>query len=141
MRCTPGLPAMPASGEVAPPADSGVLEPSPAAELMGRGARGEVVVLAVFAGGWGLLYGVIINLWFWPFLTGLGASGWAPGLSLAEGIKRYALYYLVTSLVWDAMRVLGNAALVAVFGAATLRALRRFQARFQFTYLPGGHRE
>jgi energy-coupling factor transport system substrate-specific component len=100
------------------------------------GSRRELAVLAAFAGLAGLFYGVVINLWFWPFMIGPAEQYWQAGVTLAETMQRYAVYYLATSLLWDAFAVAGNVALVLAFGAATLRALRRFQQRFSFEYEP-----
>lgn len=99
-----------------------------------RHPRIEIPLLVVFAAFWGLLYGVLINLWFWPFLAGLGAQGWERGLGLSETLQRYLLYYGATSLIWDLSRVAGNVALLLAFGKPTLRVLRRFQRRFDFIY-------
>jgi energy-coupling factor transport system substrate-specific component len=101
-------------------------------------SRTEIVVLAGYAGLCGLFYGVVINLWFWPFMTGPADQYWQAGVSFAETVQRYALYYTATSLLWDVFAVAGNLFLVAVFGAATLRALRRFHQRFEFEYRPVG---
>jgi energy-coupling factor transport system substrate-specific component len=98
-------------------------------------SKAEVVVLAGYAGLCGLFYGVVINLWFWPFMTGPADQYWAAGITLGETVRRYAVYYVATSLVWDVFAVAGNIALVALFGAATLRALRRFHQRFEFAVL------
>lgn len=105
--------------------------------LQGEGRWGEVVVLAAFGGLWGLLYGGIMNIWFWPFATGPVEQYWTPGLPVLETLQRYAVFYLATSLWWDAMRSAGNVALILVIGLPTLRALRRFRQRFAFDYLPG----
>ncbi len=94
----------------------------------------EIVILAVFGLLWGFLYGAIMNLWQWAFITGPQAQSWAPGMSLGETVQRYVVFYLVTSLVWDAIAATGNVALVLLFGPATLRALRRFKQRFEFRY-------
>jgi energy-coupling factor transport system substrate-specific component len=85
----------------------------------------------------GLFFGIVINLWFWPYMTGPADQYWQAGVGLAETVRRYAVYYLATSLLWDVFAVAGNVLLVMVFGAATLRALRRFQQRFDFEYQPG----
>lgn len=110
----------------------------PLARLAGArpGSRRELALLAVFAAVWGLLFGAIMNLWFWPFLAGPAEQYWQAGISLAETARRYLAYYLATSLVWDALRLVGNAGLMLVFGAATLRALRRFGQRFTYQYQP-----
>ncbi len=93
---------------------------------------GEVAVLAVFGGWWGLVYGMIMNIWFWPFAMGSADQYWQPGIGVPDTIQRYAVFYLATSLVWDALRAGGNILLLALFGVPTLRALRRFRQRFSF---------
>jgi energy-coupling factor transport system substrate-specific component len=107
--------------------------------LRGRpGSRRELWLLAVFAGLGGLFFGVVINLWFWPYMVGPADQYWQAGVGLAEAVRRYAVYYVATSLLWDLFAVGGNVLLMLVFGAATLRALRRFRQRFEFEYQPRG---
>lgn len=101
-----------------------------------QGTRFEVAALAAFGALWGLLYGGIMNIWFWPFVSGPAALYWQPGLSLAETLVRYAAFYRATSLVWDLPGAAGNMLLILAVGAPTLRALRRFQRRFAFNYRP-----
>lgn len=103
------------------------------------GARREVWVLALFAGYWGLLFGAIMNLWFWPFAVGPMQMHWTPGIGVWETVQRYLVFYVVTSLAWDMARAIGNFVLVAFAGAAILRVLRRFQMRFDFVQLPSRH--
>lgn len=104
------------------------------------GANGwrEVLVLALFGGVWGLIYGGVMNLWFWPYASGPVEQHWQAGASVWDGLVRYAAFYVATSLIWDVFRLVGNAALTIAFGLPTLRALRRFQLRFAFTYRPAG---
>ena len=96
----------------------------------------EILVLAVFGFLWGFLYGAIMNLWQWPFIMGPQAQSWAAGLGITQTLQRYLAFYLVTSLVWDAIAALGNVLLMLAFGAPALKALRRFQNRFAFNYMP-----
>lgn len=95
----------------------------------------EIVVLSLFSAFWGFLYGAIMNIWFWPYATGPVAHYWQPGMGIFDAIQRYALFYVVTSLVWDLFRALGNIALMVAIGGATLRVLRRFKRRFDFSYV------
>lgn len=97
--------------------------------------RLELGVLAAWGAISGLLYGAIMNLWFWPFLSEPSGTNlnWQPGAGLRETLLRYALFYLVTSLWWDAFRAFGNALLILTLGIPLLKLLRRFQTRFQFT--------
>jgi len=92
----------------------------------------EFVALCVFGFAWGLLYGAIVNLWFWPWAVGVPGQTWTPGLGLWETVRRYGAFYIVTSLVWDTARAAGNVALLLLLGPATLRALSRFRQRFYF---------
>lgn len=93
--------------------------------------RAEVWLLAMFGALWGFAFGALMNLWTFPFIAApvqtVNLPTAAPQLDFA---RRYAAYYLLTSLVWDLWRALGNFALILALGAATLRVLRRFQARF-----------
>ncbi len=103
----------------------------PARCIARPGGRGEVALLCAYGYVWGLLYGALINLWFWPF-AGAGALYWEPGLGIAETLRRYWAFYLATSLGWDALRAITNVVLIAALGGPILKELRRFQARFHF---------
>jgi energy-coupling factor transport system substrate-specific component len=102
----------------------------------GQGKWREVVVLAAFGGIWGLVYGAVMNVWFWPYASGPVEQHWQAGSIWMDGLARYAAFYLATSLVWDIFRLVGNAGLMLAIGLPTLRALRRFQRRFAFSYEP-----
>ena len=98
----------------------------------------EIIVLATFGLLWGFLYGAIMNLWQWPFIMGPQGQSWAAGLGFNDTLQRYMAFYLVTSLVWDAIAATGNVLLIVAFGAPALRALRRFKQRFAFSYTSEG---
>ena len=102
----------------------------PRHSTMGR----RVVDLAIFGAIWGLLFGALMNLYFWPFTApGVDADSalyWQPGLSLAETVERYAHFYAVTSLGFDLFRAVGNVVLVILLGAPILKLLERYRTRF-----------
>ncbi|MEW5959220.1 MAG: ECF transporter S component [Chloroflexota bacterium] len=102
--------------------------------LGGEGRQREVLILAAFGGLWGLLYGAIMNIWFWPYAAGPVEQYWEPGLALVDTLQRYAVFYLATSLLWDTLRSTGNVLYMVAVGLPTLRALRRFRQRFAFDY-------
>jgi energy-coupling factor transport system substrate-specific component len=108
-------------------------------ELM-RHPKAEPVMLAVWGGTLGFIFGAIMNIWFWPYLAGgagqMPGTTWQPGMSVATTLRNYLLFYAVTSLWWDLARAFGNAALVLLFGGAILRVLRRFRSRFRFDVAP-----
>ncbi len=101
---------------------------------LARRPRLEAALIATWGLGLGLIFGALMNVWFWPYVFGAGQSEiyWQPGLPLAETVKRYALFYAVTSLWWDLGRAAGNFLLLLLFAAPVLRLLRRFQRRFYF---------
>ena len=92
----------------------------------------DIVVLSTFGFIWGLLYGAIINIWFWPYAAGPVDQTWSPGLNLGDTLARYGTYYVVTSLAWDLARAVGNAAMILLLGPPVVRALGRFRRRFHF---------
>jgi energy-coupling factor transport system substrate-specific component len=96
--------------------------------------RAETAMLAVWGLAWGFAFGALMNIWFWPYLAPPGGSElyWQPGVGLAETLKRYAAFYVITSLWWDVMRAAGNFVLLFLFAGPILRLLRRFQQRFYF---------
>jgi energy-coupling factor transport system substrate-specific component len=98
--------------------------------------RSRVVMLAIFGAVWGLLFGALMNIWFWPFTApGAGADSslyWSPDLSMAETATRYVRFYVVTSLAFDSLRSIGNIVLVLILGRPILRLLERYRARFSW---------
>ena len=96
--------------------------------------RVEVAILATWGILWGLLFGALMNIWFWPYVYQAQDAGmyWQPDSGLLESLKRYALFYATTSLWWDLGRAGGNFLLILLFGTPVLRTLRRFGQRFRF---------
>jgi energy-coupling factor transport system substrate-specific component len=102
---------------------------------LNRFGRVEVVMLALWGAVLGLVFGAIMNLWFWPYLANVAASydtQWQPGSGLWATLGSYAAFYVTTSLWWDMGRAIGNLLLILLFGAPVLHLLRRFQRRFRF---------
>jgi energy-coupling factor transport system substrate-specific component len=95
------------------------------------GSKRELAALTIYGYVAGLLYGVLMNIYFWPFQTGDSGLAWQPGLSFTETLQRYWTFYVLSgSLAWDALRALSTAGLILVLGRPLLRELRRFYARF-----------
>ncbi|NED98321.1 ECF transporter S component [Phytoactinopolyspora alkaliphila] len=101
--------------------------------------RGEILLLAAYGAVAGLLYGVLINLWFWPFVsyadTGISYVAGAP---VTENLARYAAFLVATSLGWDVTRAAFTAVFCLVAGRPVLAALRRAarRARFELAHQP-----
>jgi energy-coupling factor transport system substrate-specific component len=95
-----------------------------------------LTLLILFGFAWGMAYGLVMNLYFWPFIMGDPAMSWRPGAGLWDGVSRYAAFYLATSIYWDFARAIGNALLLLALGLPVIRALARFRDRFQFAITP-----
>ena len=82
----------------------------------------------------GLGYGVVMNLWFWPFLgdSAPAGAGYVPGAGITANLGHYLVFYVTTSLAWDLPRGLLTGLLCLFATGSLLRSLRRSvrQARF-----------
>ncbi len=105
---------------------------APARRWLAPGGWGEVALLCAYGYLWGLLFGALMNVWFWPFAGDGSAIYWQPGLGLGETLRRYLAFYMLTSFAWDSLRAISNVLLIAALGKPVLKELRRFRDRFQF---------
>lgn len=96
------------------------------------GGRAEVLVLAGYAAVAGLAFGVVMNIWFWPFASYGPEVSYVAGDPAADNVRRYAVFYLTTSLLWDLGRSLMSLTVLLLAGSALLRALRRASRRAAF---------
>ncbi|MDX1450900.1 MAG: ECF transporter S component, partial [Acidimicrobiia bacterium] len=95
--------------------------------------RAEVGVLAAYGVVSSLLFGLAMNLSFWPFTLGPDtAVSFLPGAPIGENLRRFLLFDLTTSLGWDVGRSITTAVLVLIFGPSILRILRRAARRAAF---------
>jgi energy-coupling factor transport system substrate-specific component len=99
--------------------------------------RPEVAMLAVYGAIVGLTVGVLLNLWFWPFTTGLPSGvAYIGGAPIGELLHRLFAFSLLTSLGYDIPRAILTATLLLLAAAPLLRALRRVQRRAAFGAVP-----
>jgi energy-coupling factor transport system substrate-specific component len=95
--------------------------------------RTELVLLAAYGVAAGLLYGLLLNLSFWPFtLTEGTAISFVAGDPALDNLRRFLTFSAVTSLGFDIPRALVTAALVLATGRPILRTLRRAARRAAF---------
>jgi len=95
--------------------------------------RAEVWLLGGYAAVACLLYGTLLNLYFWPFGTGTDTGfSFVPGAGLLHNLHAFVLFDLTTSLGFDIPRAVTNAALVLLLGRPVLAALRRASRRAAF---------
>jgi len=105
------------------------------AGLMPRGAgvswRVRIGALAAYGFIAGYLFGAVMNLWVWPFVTSGSSVSWDPAAGAAVNLHHYLTYYLATSFAWDTFRAVGSAALVLVLGRPLLGSLDRAARRMR----------
>jgi len=95
--------------------------------------RAELGLLAAYGAVAGLLYGLLLNLTFWPFtLQETTAISYIAGDPLGDNLRRFVTFTLVTSLGFDVPRAVVTAGLVLVTGRPLLRALRRAARKAAF---------
>jgi len=95
--------------------------------------RAEVAMLAMYGAVSALLYGLVLNLWFWPFATGSSSSiSFVPGAGITENLGRFWAFHLTTSLGFDIPRAVFTVAFLLVAGRPLLGALRRVSRRAAF---------
>ncbi len=92
----------------------------------------ETVVLAAYSVVSGICYGLIMNLWFWPYATFGSDFSFVPGDALADNLHRYLLFFAATSLGWDVPRGVLSALLVVTLGRPVLAAFRRAARKAAF---------
>ena len=106
--------------------------------LSGSKGRAEIGMLAAYGLIASMAYGLVMNLWFWPFLGGLEATAYSPailfdpGAPVADNLARWIAFSLVTSLGWDIPRGVLTAVLILIAGRPVLRALERASRRANF---------
>lgn len=87
----------------------------------------EIALLCVYGVIASYVFGLLMNLWFWPFAVGYGTGisydGAAP---LEVNLSSFLVYSLVTStLSWDTLRAITTVIGLIVVGRPILAALRR----------------
>ncbi|MFE2757211.1 ECF transporter S component [Actinosynnema sp. NPDC059335] len=99
-------------------------------------ARGkaELALLGGYSAVASLVYGLLLNLSFWPFALGAGSTSlsFQPGAPILDNLVRVVAFSLATSLGWDVGRAITTTILVLVTGPVLLRTLRRAARRASF---------
>ncbi len=106
-------------------------------------ARGriEIALLAAYGAVAALAYGLVMNLWFWPFVSsGDTTVSYVTGDSVAENLRRFWGFHITTSFGFDIPRAVFTVLFLVVAGRPVLGALRRVARRAAFeapvTFVP-----
>jgi len=106
------------------------------AGLLPRRVRGRAEIAMLV--GYGIVvaygFGMLMNLWFWPFVTGAeGGLSYEPGAPLLDNLHRFLVFTALTStLGWDTGRAITNTVALVVIGPAVLATLRRASRRASY---------
>jgi energy-coupling factor transport system substrate-specific component len=114
------------------------------AGLLPRGVRGrrEIAMLAAYGVAAAYVFGLLMNLWSWPYTLGAGTGlSFVPGAPTLSNLHRFLVFSVTTSaLGWDTGRAVTNSVAIVVLGPAVLATLRRAARRASFgavaTYAP-----
>ena len=87
----------------------------------------RVALLALYAIVSSYLFGLLMNLWFWPFAIGFDSSiGYKAEAPVLENLASFLLYTLTTStLSWDSVRAVSLAVAILVLARPVLAVLAR----------------
>lgn len=98
-------------------------------KLSGKAEIAALIVVGILSA---YLYGALMNMWFWPFITGIAPDGvtasldYIPGAPLSENLGRFAWFTLLTSTGgWDTGRAITNTIALLILGRPVLTVLRR----------------
>lgn len=95
--------------------------------------RAEIALLVAYGALASLLYGLLMNLSFWPWaLGGDSALSFVAGAPLSENLGRWLAFTVATSLGWDVPRAVLTAVLTMLAGPLLLRTVRRATRRAAF---------
>ncbi|MDQ7879491.1 ECF transporter S component [Microbacterium sp. QXD-8] len=92
-----------------------------------RSSAAEIAMLCVYGVVASYVFGLLMNLWFWPFAVGYGTGISYDGAAPFDvNLSSFLLYSLVTStLSWDTLRAITTVVGLIVVGRPILAALRR----------------
>ena len=74
-------------------------------------------------------FGLIMNLWFWPFAVGPQTSvSFNSDADLGQNLASFFTYSLLSStLTWDTVRAVSSAGLILLIGKPFIQTLRRYK--------------
>ena len=99
--------------------------------------KAEIAMLAIYGAITAMAFGLLMNLWFWPFAGSLPPDiAFVPGAGLGENIVHWIRFSLVTSLGYDVPRAVLTVVVIVIAGRPILGALRRVARKANFQAQP-----
>jgi energy-coupling factor transport system substrate-specific component len=103
--------------------------------IIPRNLRGksELALLAFYGAVAAELFGILMDLQFWPWSLGSGTElSYQVGAPIGENLSRFFSYHFISALAWDIPRALITVTLILIAGKPTLNALRRARHKAAF---------
>ena len=95
--------------------------------------RQEIYLLIIFAIIAAQIFGILMDLQFWPWALGSNTQlSYIPGGSFSENLSRFLTFHFATAMAWDIPRAVFSAILISFAGKPVLAALRRTHTRASF---------
>lgn len=105
--------------------------------------KAEIAMLVAYGIVVAYAFGLLMNMWFWPFITGAevdyyaGPLSYVPGAPIGENLHRFLIFTLLTSTAgWDTGRAITNTVAILLVGPALLATFRRAARRASFGARP-----
>lgn len=111
------------------------------AGLLPRRVRGkrEIAMLVAYGIVAAYVFGALMNLSFWPFITGADLSyhhagiSYVPGAPVLANLRRFGVFTVLSSTGgWDTGRAITNTIAIIALGPAVLATLRRASRRASY---------
>jgi energy-coupling factor transport system substrate-specific component len=97
-----------------------------------RGRR-ELLLLIVFGIIASELFGILMDLQFWPWALGADTQlSYLANGAISENLSRFITFHFATAMAWDIPRAVFTTILLVFSGKAVLSALRRTKTRAAF---------
>ena len=103
--------------------------------LPGKKLRGrrELLLLILFGIIASELFGILMDLQFWPWALGADTQlSYIANGAISENLSRFITFHFATAMAWDIPRAVFTTILLVFSGKAVLSALRRTKTRAAF---------
>ena len=103
--------------------------------LPGKKLRGrkEIALLVLFGIIASELFGILMDLQFWPWALGANTHlSYLVHGSIAQNLSRFITFHFASAMAWDVPRAIFTTILLLLSGQAVLSALRRTKTRAAF---------
>ena len=95
--------------------------------------RFEIPLLAISALILSEVFGILMDLQFWPYALGPKTQlSYIPGGAIADNLHRFFIYHGATSMAWNVPRAIFTATLILLIGSGVLSALKRAARKASF---------